>query len=151
MDPAYRLAYRLAFTLLRGWWFLRRPRTFGAAVALWDGERLLVVRCSYRPGLDLPGGGVDRGEDLAMAAVRELREEVGIAAPTSALGPPIRLQFVANHRRITDTVFAWRPAVAPEPRIDRREIVWAGYLPRAELAKAELSQGLARYLAAEAA
>ena len=147
LDLLYRLAYRTAYQLLRPWWRLRRPRTFGAGVAIWCDGRLLAVRTSYRGELlDLPGGGVDRGETAEAAAVRELREEVGIEVPAGALRPGGRFELVLDGRRITDTVFEWHPEVPPAPRIDRREIVWAGWLTREELAGQPLAAGLAAYL-----
>jgi len=44
--------------------------------------RIALVRHSYRAGWYLPGGGVDRGESMAAAAVREVAEETGIAPIT---------------------------------------------------------------------
>ena len=97
LDLLYRLAYRTAYQLLRPWWRLRRPRTSGAGVAIWCDGRLLAVRTSYRGELlDLPGGGVDRGETAEAAAVRVLREEVGIEVPAGALRPGGRFELVLD-------------------------------------------------------
>src|SRR4051794_25963061 len=48
--------------------------------------------------------------------------------PAGALRPGGRFELVLDGRRITDTVFEWHPEVPPAPWIDRREIVWAGWL-----------------------
>lgn len=58
-----------------------RPMTLGVRVLVVDAEgRVLLIRHSYLPGWYLPGGGVDAGETLADAAIRELREETGFEA-----------------------------------------------------------------------
>lgn len=55
--------------------------TLGVRVVARDAEgRVLLVRHTYLAGWWLPGGGVDRGETAAQAAVRELREETGLIA-----------------------------------------------------------------------
>jgi ADP-ribose pyrophosphatase YjhB (NUDIX family) len=55
----------------------------GVSVAVWRGERVLVVKRGKPPLLgkwSLPGGLVEAGETLVEAAVRELAEETGVAA-----------------------------------------------------------------------
>lgn len=49
--------------------------------AIWKDQRLLVVTerdIKGRDVLDLPGGRVDKGEDLRVGLERELREELGV-------------------------------------------------------------------------
>ncbi len=52
-----------------------------------EGAVLLLTRSdtdTHKPGrFDLPGGGVDPGEDFAVAASREVHEESGIQIPSS--------------------------------------------------------------------
>jgi ADP-ribose pyrophosphatase YjhB (NUDIX family) len=63
-----------------------RPMTLGVRVLVRDDDgRVFLVRHSYLPGWYLPGGGVDAGETLAAAALRELREEGGLIGETVRL------------------------------------------------------------------
>jgi 8-oxo-dGTP pyrophosphatase MutT (NUDIX family) len=139
MNFLFRLGYRTAYRLLQAWWLIRRPHAHGAAVAMWRDDALLLVRTSYRSELDLPGGGIAYGEEPAAAAARELREETGLVAPPDALVDLGEFNFTDNRRRITAYLFSSRPNARAEPRIDRREIVWAGFVPWAELADANLA------------
>lgn len=63
-------------------------------VALLPDGRVVLVRHGYVPGWHLPGGGVDRGETLRRAAVRELAEETGLAP----LAPPRLVGVYVNAR-----------------------------------------------------
>lgn len=50
-----------------------------AAVLFTDARgRVLVVKPTYKPGWELPGGGVDQDESPRAAATREVLEELGI-------------------------------------------------------------------------
>jgi 8-oxo-dGTP pyrophosphatase MutT (NUDIX family) len=60
---------------------IMRGKTLGVRiVVLNDLGQVLLVRHTYSPGWILPGGGVEKGETLRVAALRELIEEGGITA-----------------------------------------------------------------------
>ena len=76
--PLFRLLSRF---ILHPFFRLTRGQTLGVRGVVRDDQgRFLLVRHSYAPGWLFPGGGVDRGEALEDALVRELREEVGVLA-----------------------------------------------------------------------
>jgi len=76
--PLHRLLYRVADRVRRRWWRIRKPRRHSVMiVAFGEAERVLLVRHSYGPPVwALPGGGMSEGEDPALAARREFREEL---------------------------------------------------------------------------
>ncbi len=119
---------RLAYRLLLAWWFVRRPELHGSYVAVWHGDRVLVIQNSYRKRLSFPAGGRARRETLRDAARRELREEVGIRAALEQLAYYGELVHHTGHAEDHAHVFELHCASAPEVRIDRREVVWAEFL-----------------------
>ena len=52
--------------------------TLGVAVAILDNNCILLIKREDFEVWALPGGGVEAGESLARAAVREAREETGL-------------------------------------------------------------------------
>ncbi|HUH85041.1 MAG TPA: NUDIX domain-containing protein [Stellaceae bacterium] len=150
LDGLWRIAYWLAFRLLRCWWFLRRPHHQGALVAVWHEGRVLMLTPSYRKTLDFPGGGRRRGEGAAEAAARELAEETGIRAAPTALALTLEMTVFWHWRYDEVAVFELRLAEPPAIRVDGREIVAARFMaPEAALA-APLSPFVRAYLRAGA-
>jgi 8-oxo-dGTP pyrophosphatase MutT (NUDIX family) len=81
LDKALRLPLGLLHRLLKAFWFVRRPRTFGAhALALTPAGEVILVKLRYAPGWRLPGGGRRENEDPRDAVLRELREEIGLVS-----------------------------------------------------------------------
>lgn len=70
------LRARLFHTLF----LLRRPMTLGVRALIHDKEKgeVFLIRHTYVPGWQLPGGGVETGETAADALAREVLEECAI-------------------------------------------------------------------------
>lgn len=80
-DNILRLTVTGAHTLLKSPLLGKSRETSGAhAVALTPEDRLVLVKLRYAPGWRLPGGGRSADEDACTAALRELREEIGMTA-----------------------------------------------------------------------
>ena len=139
LDTCYRGAFRLTYPLAMLWWCLRGNT--GITVAVWVGERVLLVRHSYKPGLQLPGGSIRSGEDPCSAAARELQEEVGLTVPLNDLHlvGPFQDTYGTNY------LYEIELTVEPKLRVDRREIVSARFVPVKEVV-GERRQHLFRYL-----
>ena len=146
LDAAWRAGLWLAYRVLRIGWRLFRPKGHGALVAVWCDGRVLLVRNSYRDKLALPAGGIGRGETPLQAAVRELREEVGIRADPEALQYVTEIASDWEGKRDRCAVFELALEEEPQVRIDRREIVWAGFATLDEALAEDLAPPVRSYL-----
>ena len=80
---------RLQIRLLHVYFRLRRGMTLGVrAAVLNDRDEVFLVRHTYTPGWHLPGGGVEVGETMVEALVKELREEarISLSGPATLFG-----------------------------------------------------------------
>lgn len=126
--------YRLAAWLYELYRQLRKPTTQGALVALWWQGRLLLVETSYRRELSLPGGGMQRGEAAEAAAVRELREELGLRVRLDQLADPWSCRERSAGGENTVWIFALQLQQEPAIRVDGLEIVgWQWLTPQQAL------------------
>ncbi|WP_327042453.1 NUDIX hydrolase [Micromonospora ureilytica] len=71
------------------------PRVAAGALFFDDQGRVLLVRPNYKNHWDIPGGYVEPGESPRDAGMREIQEELGLAA---ALGPMLVVDWApAEH------------------------------------------------------
>jgi 8-oxo-dGTP pyrophosphatase MutT (NUDIX family) len=62
-----------------------QPRTAAGALFFDKAGRVLLVKPTYKPGWEIPGGYMHPGETPSEAAAREVQEELGITPPIGRL------------------------------------------------------------------
>lgn len=147
MDRLWRCGFRLAHVVRRCYWFVVRPRGYGVYVALWADGRLLVIKNSYKKSYTLPCGGIKPGETRVDAAVRELREEVGVEISSAHLkevgGFLSREDFLYDY----SSVFELEVESVLPVTVDRREVVWAEFVALGAVREMSLTSVVRQYLA----
>jgi ADP-ribose pyrophosphatase len=115
------------------WDILIGSRTV-AIVAVTEDDQIVLVR-QFRPGpgkvlAELPGGNVDDGEDVAVAAARELLEETGFEAMSVEVVGETYLAAYATHRRFAALARGVQRVAEPKP--DREEFLETVTMPQDE-------------------
>jgi ADP-ribose pyrophosphatase YjhB (NUDIX family) len=121
---------RLRGRIFHLWFLLRRPMTLGVRAVVHDRESdaVFLVRHTYIAGWHLPGGGVEAGETMLEALLRELDEEANI----EPLEVPRLLSLHFNRRasrRDHVAVYLVSRFENRGPRRPDREIAEAGFFP----------------------
>lgn len=80
--------------------YLDPKMAVGTIIRVAEGRRIVLVKRAIEPGYGkwvFPGGYVDRGEEMTLAAIREAREETGLAIRIDRL---INIYSYAGHTPI---------------------------------------------------
>ena len=119
--------------MLHLYWRMARGVTLGVRGLVIDaGGRVFLVKHTYSPGWQLPGGGVEPGETVYEALARELKEEGNI----ELMGTPALHGVFFNtgvSRRDHVVLFVVRQFRQPAPPVPDREIVAHGFFATDEL------------------
>lgn len=121
---------RLRGRLFHFYFRLKRPMTFGVRGLVHDAnhDSVFLIRHTYVPGWQLPGGGVEVGETAIEALQRELFEEGNIELAGSPLLKSIHFNRQASRRDHVALylVESYRQAT---PKLPDREIAEGGFFP----------------------
>ena len=141
-----RLVYTIGYPLFR----ILIKNTYRAYVIVLYEDKILVTKnwLGHQKKWRLPGGGVHKNERPALAASRELLEEVGIRVTEKELVQMTRTPHEARFGYLID-LFMVTMNRLPKVNPDEREIIEATFMSKDELAKLECSEELSlalRYL-----
>ena len=121
---------RFRHFLFHTYFLIRRPMTLGVRAIVFDEKKnsVFLVKHTYVPGWQLPGGGVDSGETFGQALEKELREEGNIRLTRK---PELFALYKNAHASPRDHValYVCRDFEQTEPKKRDREIAEAGFFP----------------------
>jgi 8-oxo-dGTP diphosphatase len=102
--------------------YLRRSHRVYVALC-YQGQVLLIKNWLSRDTWRFPGGGVDRGETVRSAAVREIKEELRIVISEAKLVHVSSGVLVADDLKCTYDLFRYDLSIYPKVLPNRLEIV----------------------------
>jgi 8-oxo-dGTP pyrophosphatase MutT (NUDIX family) len=112
------------------YFLLTRPMTLGVRGVVYDRQQnaVFLIRHTYVPGWQLPGGGVEPGESALTALRRELEEEGNIEFDSA---PALRSLHYNRHasRRDHVAVYLVEGFRQTAPKLPDREIAASGFFP----------------------
>ena len=121
---------RLRVRLFHLWFLARRPITFGVRAVVHDRARgqVFLIRHTYMPGWQLPGGGVEVGETALQSLARELVEEANVELTAPPVARSVHLNRHAS-RRDHVAIYLVEHFRQTAPKRPDMEIAEAGFFP----------------------
>jgi 8-oxo-dGTP pyrophosphatase MutT (NUDIX family) len=107
-------------------------------VTIWHEGKILLVQNSYLNYMSLPGGHVNQGESAVQAAVRELREEIGLDVVQQDLSQVLDHTHQWEGRSDHVEFFELDVSEPPAIKIDNREVVSAKWFTPEEALRLDL-------------
>lgn len=116
--------------LFHTFFLLRRPMTLGVRGVVHDAANrsVFLIRHTYVPGWQLPGGGVETGETMEEALRRELAEEGNIECTGDPVLKSIHFNRQAS-RRDHVALYLIESFTQTAPKAADHEIAEAGFFP----------------------
>lgn len=116
-----------------------------AGVAIIYNSKILLVHPAngswVRPIMGIPKGGVEPGEDLLEAALRELKEETGISVSPDKLDPaPEKVEVFNKSGKYQNSIYYFKYNISdlseigldsisvPKQQLQKEEVDWAGFV-----------------------
>ncbi|MFK0289137.1 NUDIX domain-containing protein [Streptomyces sp. NPDC090442] len=111
------------------------PRMAAGALFFDDQDQVLLVKPSYKPKWEIPGGYIERGESPLTACRREVQEELGI---TPGIGPLLVVDWAPSEAEGDKVLYVFdggqlRPEQFAEIKLDPGELLAAEFQPAGDL------------------
>ncbi len=125
-----RVTYKITHPLIRFYWRICKPKTYGSRAIVLHGENILLVKNINVSHWSLPGGKIDKGETIEECLFRELKEELDLSVNKIEykLG-----EYVSKKEGKRDTVYIFIVKIISPNFIKQWELADANWFPISNL------------------
>lgn len=140
MKNIWTLAGRISYVLAWPALYLYLRHSQRTRVIVTSGGNILLVKDWLGLGdWKLPGGGIHKGEAAETSAVRELKEETGIAADPASLKPCGQINVKSHGTQLTYHIFSLEVDAASPLKKQKSEIIDIKWQPLTDIANLNIS------------